>query len=89
VTGWRIHAGVALLLSLAMPAGCADVPERLEMTADAVREFASSHPVIAESALVAARTALHKSQRLRVVCDPHCRATTVPDPGVPAAHPAG
>jgi len=71
----RIRQGLstALLLGLmALMEGCAELPDRLDNLADAGREFAAGHPVVSRAALVAARAALRKPQRVRIVCDPHC-----------------
>ena len=57
---------------LALTEGCAELPDRLDNMADAGREFATAHPVLSRTALAAARAALRKPQRLRVVCDTRC-----------------
>jgi len=36
--------------------------------------------VLATTALLAARTALHRPQHLGLVCSPHCRLTGFPSP---------
>jgi len=60
--------------------GCADIPDRLDGVADAARRFALVHPAMATTALLAARTALHRPQHLGLVCSPHCRLTGFPSP---------
>jgi hypothetical protein len=50
---------------VALTAGCAEFPDRLDNLADAGREFAVVHPVVT-------RTALRKPQHLRLECDSHC-----------------
>lgn len=67
----------ALLALLALSA-CADMPDRLESAADALRGFADGHPLAANGAVVVARAALHKSQSVRVVCEPRCRLGLLP-----------
>jgi hypothetical protein len=62
--------------------GCADIPDRLDRVADAARQFAIVHPAFAGTALVAARSALHRPQQLGLVCNPHCRLTAFPSPSV-------
>jgi hypothetical protein len=75
----------ALLLA-ALLGGCADLPDRLDGIADAARQFAVVHPAMTGTALVAARTALHRPQHLGLMCNPRCRLTGFPSPS-PSAHP--
>lgn len=71
---------ILALLTLLVSSGCADIPDRLEMAADATREFAIAHPFAAGTALAAARAALRKPQRMQVMCNPRCRITTLRGP---------
>jgi len=68
----------ALLLLAALLGGCADLPDRLDGIADAARQFALVHPAMTGTALVAARSALHRPQHLGLVCSPRCRLTGFP-----------